>query len=366
MQIGILDAIGHTPMISLRNIPRLTNCRILFKYERSNPGGSIKDRSALHIITEAEKRGLVKPGATIIESSSGNFGISLAMISAAKGYHAIILVDPKVTDENLALLKSFGAEVIVVSEQDESGSYHKTRIRLANKLAREIPNSFRPDQCFNLLNGDAHYRTTARQIVSDCGGRITALVAAVSTGGQLGGISRYMKNHLPHVKIVGVDAVGSAIFGGQSHGYCTPGVGLSWTPNNLNMDLVDCAYKVTDEGAFVTARAVARHEGILIGPSGGACTLAALALGEQLRPKDQVVCVISDGGERYVHTLFNEQWLNDKHISLNTELETVRQLMLELRPWSTEVANCANYKPEYEDILSIPETTRRINQEITN
>lgn len=175
-----------------------------------------------------------------------------------------------------------------------------------------------------------------------------------------------MKTHLPHVKIVGVDAVGSAVFGGESHGYCTPGVGLSWTPNNLNMDFVDCAYKVTDEGAFVTARVVARHEGILIGPSGGACTLAALTWGKQLGPDDKVVCVISDGGERYVQTLFNDQWLKDKHIPLNTKLENVHRLMSKLKPWSTEVSSCANYKPEYEDVLNIPETTKRINSEISS
>lgn len=171
----LLETIGNTPLIELRNTTASTEGRLLFKYERGNPGGSIKDRPALFIVTEAEKRGLLKPGGTIIESSSGNFGISLAMIGAAKGYRVIILVDPKTTATNLALLKCFGAEVIVVTEQDDSGSYHKTRISLANKLADEIPDAFRPDQCFNLLNSTAHYQGTAREIFADCPDNIAAI-----------------------------------------------------------------------------------------------------------------------------------------------------------------------------------------------
>jgi cystathionine beta-synthase/cysteine synthase A len=163
MIMNILESIGNTPLIELQNSTVASEGKILLKYERNNPGGSIKDRPAIHIITEAERRGWLKPGGAIIESSSGNFGISLAMIGAAKGYRVIILVDPKTTAANLALLKCFGAEVIVVTEQDDSGSYHKTRISLANRLAIEIPNSFRPDQCFNLLNSNAHYQSTARE-----------------------------------------------------------------------------------------------------------------------------------------------------------------------------------------------------------
>lgn len=157
----LLDTIGNTPLIKLANINKSTEGQIFFKDERFNPGGSIKDRAALYIIEEAERRGLLKPGGTIIESSSGNFGISLAMIGAMKGYRVIVIVDPKTTTTNQAIMKAFGAEVIVVTEQDDSGSYHKTRISLANKLAREIENSYRPDQCFNLLNSKAHFENTA-------------------------------------------------------------------------------------------------------------------------------------------------------------------------------------------------------------
>lgn len=360
----LLETIGNTPLIELRNTTASTEGRLLFKYERGNPGGSIKDRPALFIVTEAEKRGLLKPGGTIIESSSGNFGISLAMIGAAKGYRVIILVDPKTTATNLALLKCFGAEVVVVTEQDDSGSYHKTRISLANKLADEIPDAFRPDQCFNLLNSTAHYQGTAREIFADCPDNIAAIVAAVSTGGQLGGISRYTKTYRPDVKVIGVDAVGSSIFGGESHSYLIPGIGLAWTPCNVAVENIDSVYKVTDEAAFVAARCFTRNEGILMGPSSGACALVALTIAKQLSPLDCVVCIISDGGERYIQTLFNDTWMQTNHFSTETGLEKLLELTKEVAPWSVHPAQNTNYKPELVSKLCVPTTTQSINETI--
>lgn len=360
----LLETIGNTPLIELRNTTASTEGRLLFKYERGNPGGSIKDRPALFIVTEAEKRGLLKPGGTIIESSSGNFGISLAMIGAAKGYRVIILVDPKTTATNLALLKCFGAEVVVVTEQDNSGSYHKTRISLANKLADEIPDAFRPDQCFNLLNSTAHYQGTAREIFADCPDNIAAIVAAVSTGGQLGGISRYTKTYRPEVKVIGVDAVGSSIFGGESHSYLIPGIGLAWTPCNVAVENIDSVYKVTDEAAFVAARCFTRNEGILMGPSSGACALVALTIAKQLSPLDCVVCIISDGGERYIQTLFNDTWMQTNHFSTETGLGKLLELTKEVVPWSVHPAQNTNYKPELVSKLCVPTTTQSINETI--
>lgn len=360
----LLETIGNTPLIELRNTTASTEGRLLFKYERGNPGGSIKDRPALFIVTEAEKRGLLKPGGTIIESSSGNFGISLAMIGAAKGYRVIILVDPKTTATNLALLKCFGAEVVIVTEQDDSGSYHKTRISLANKLADEIPDAFRPDQCFNLLNSTAHYQGTAREIFADCPDNIAAIVAAVSTGGQLGGISRYTKTYRPDVKVIGVDAIGSSIFGGESHSYLIPGIGLAWTPCNVAVENIDSVYKVTDEAAFVAARCFTRNEGILMGPSSGACALVALTIAKQLSPLDCVVCIISDGGERYIQTLFNDTWMQTNHFSTETGLEKLLELTKEVVPWSVHPAQNTNYKPELVSKLCVPTTTQSINETI--
>jgi 2,3-diaminopropionate biosynthesis protein SbnA len=361
---SILETIGHTPLITIPNSNRPDEGQILCKYERYNPGGSIKDRAAMHIISEAERRGWLKPGGTIIESSSGNFGISLAMIGAAKGYRVIILVDPKTTSSNLALLKCFGAEVIVVTEQDDSGSYHKTRISLANKLAKEIDHSFRPDQCFNLMNSEAHYRSTAREIMSDCSNRLSVFITAVSTGGQLGGISKYLKTFAPGVQIIGVDAVGSAIFGGEAAAYRIPGIGLGWTPVNLNMNNVDRAYKISDEMAFLTARAFARYEGILMGPSSGACALVALKLAQELTPQDRIVCMISDGGDRYIQTLFNDEWMEEQGFAAHASMDDIRKMARELQPWSERPADHANYRSDLTALLEVPDTTQRMNVEI--
>jgi cystathionine beta-synthase/cysteine synthase A len=286
------------------------------------------------------------------------------MIGAAKGYRVIILVDPKTTNTNLALLRAFGAEVVVVTEQDDSGSYHKTRIALANKLAREIENSFRPDQCFNLMNSDAHYNGTACEIIAGCPSGLTAFIAAVSTGGQLGGISKYLKTYMPEVQVVGVDAVGSSIFGGDSHSYRIPGIGLAWTPNNLTMDNIDCVYKITDEQAFVTARSFARFEGILMGPSSGACALVALHLVQRFSQYERVVCMVSDGGERYIHTLFNDEWMLEQGFSTDVNIESLRNSAVSLQPWSTNPLSIANYKPELNQSLEVPVSTMCLNMEM--
>lgn len=357
----ILQTIGRTPLVQLTNSTNEKEGKIYLKYERNNPGGSIKDRPALYIIEQAEKMGLLKPGGTIIESSSGNFGISLAMIGAVKGYRVIVLVDPKTTNTNLSLLRSFGAEVIVVTQQDDSGSYHKTRISLANQMAREIENSFRPDQCFNTLNRQAHYENTAQEIIDDCEGKIDVIIAAVSTGGQLGGISKYIKDHMPEVKIVGVDAEGSAIFGGAAHAYRIPGIGLGWTPTNLDLNLVDCAYKVSDELAFVTARALARCEGILTGPSSGACVSVALKYAQTMGPEAKIVCVAADGGERYIHTLFNDEWMQKQQFRFHMGMDEIKQLASGLPMWSNDPISCANYRADLIEMLDVPATTRMFN-----
>lgn len=364
MTATILDTVGQTPLIALSNINRQDEAQILLKYERYNPGGSIKDRAALYLVETAEQRGWLKPGGTLIESSSGNFGISLAMIGAAKGYRVIILADPKTTSANIALIRGFGAEVIVVTEQDDSGSYHKTRIALANKLASEIAGAYRPDQCFNMLNREAHYRGTAREILEQCPGKLGAFVAAVSTGGQLGGISRFLKTYAPHVQVVGVDAEGSTIFGGEANAYRTPGVGLSWTPVNLRLSDLNYAYKVSDEQAFVTARAFARYEGILMGPSSGACALVALKLAQQLDPKEKIVCMVSDGGDRYIQTLFNDDWMQDQGFSVKASMQDIRKLASELEPWSEAPSKCANEQTALFQSLGVPQSTLMANAEL--
>jgi 2,3-diaminopropionate biosynthesis protein SbnA len=351
----ILETIGQSPLVKLENIVKKNGVELLLKLERTNPGGSIKDRPALYIVNEAERRGWLKPGGTLIESSSGNFGISLAMIGAARGYRVIILVDPKTTPVNLSMLRAFGAEVIVVTEQDDSGSYHKTRIALANKLHREIPNSFRPDQCFNPWNSEAHYCKTAAELYAQCDGNLDAIVLTVSTGGQIGGFSRFFRKYAPQVKVIAVDAVGSTVFGGKAHSYLLPGMGLSWTPTNIDdLTRIDEIYKVPDEDAFMACRALARHEGILCGGSTGAGLVAALKLSGQLQAGQRVVCIASDSGERYLPTIYNDDWMRSHSMELAVNLQEVHARAYRLHPYSLNPVETANYQPELAELLDSP------------
>lgn len=352
---NILDTIGNTPLVSLSKIVNPNRAKVKLKLERTNPAGSIKDRPALHIIEDAERRGLLKPGGTLIESSSGNFGISLAMIGAVKGYRVIILVDPKTTALNLAMLRAFGAEVIVVTEQDDSGSYHKTRIALANQLHREIPNSFRPDQCFNPTNSEAHYQLSGPELFAQCNDRVDALVLTVSTGGQAGGFSRFFREHSPATQIIAVDAVGSTIFGGSAHPYLLPGMGLSWTPTNIDdLSRLDEVYKVPDEDAFMACRILARHEGILCGGSSGAALMAALAIADRMSPTETVVCIASDSGERYLPTIYDDAWMQSKGMDLSTSPAVLQKRVGALKPYSRKPMETANYRPDLAQQLGSP------------
>lgn len=333
MNATVLETIGEAPIFKLQRILPKNGAEIWVKWERGNPGGSIKDRAAMHIVQTAEQQGLLKPGGVIIESSSGNFGISLAMIGAARGYRVIILIDPKTTPANRKVLKAFGAETRVVTEKDETGSYHKTRISLANRLAREIPDSFRPDQCFSLLNSQAHYISTAEEIISQTKGKIDALVATVSTGGHLGGISRYLTRFAPHIRLVGADARGSGIFGGRPKSYLTPGVGLGWTPENLNLSLIDAAYKIEDEDIFMATRTLARYEGILAGASAGAAIIAALREAIMAPSGARILAILADGGDRYLDSVYDDEWLEDHGISkTQPSLEVLHERAQKLCP----------------------------------
>lgn len=333
MSSELLDSIGNAPLFKLQRLVPKNGAEVWVKWEKSNPGGSIKDRAAMHMVRTAEQEGMLKPGGTIIESSSGNFGISLAMIGAARGYRVIILIDPKTTPANKRVLNAFGAETRVVSEKDDTGSYHKTRISLANKLAKEIPGSFRPDQCFSLLNSQAHYISTAEEIISQTRGKIDALVTTVSTGGHLGGISRYLTRFASHVRLVGADARGSGIFGGKTAGYLTPGVGLGWTPENLDLSLIDAAYQIDDEEIFMATRALARFEGVLAGASSGAAVAAAFREALAAPPGARILAILADGGDRYLDTIYDEQWLEERGVSAAPpSLEGFRERAGKLRP----------------------------------
>lgn len=355
---NIIDGFAETPLVNLGKINKFLGTNVIVKLEKNNPGGSIKDRAATYIIEKAQQNGQLLQGGTIIESSSGNFAISLAMIGAAKGYKVMALVDPKATETNKALMRAYGAEVITVTEKDDTGSYHKTRIKLANDLAKKIPNSYRPDQCFNVLSSIAHYHTTAKEIHKQTEGNIAGVVCAVSTGGQLGGVSEYFSEKLPMVDVVCVDAYGSSIFGGPCHAYKIPGIGLGWTPRNINdVKKIDYFYRARDEDSYVAARLLCRHEGILVGVSSGSVLMAALNLSLKTGNEKPIVAILGDGGERYLDTLFNDQWLSNNNIDTGLELDKLRPIVEGMDKPIESGSIESNYRDDLIDFLEVPKTT---------
>jgi cysteine synthase len=334
--VDVLDAVGATPVVRLDRLAGHSPAELYAKWEGLNPGGSVKDRPARFIIRHARRLGLLGPGGVIIESTSGNFGVALAMIGAVDGYRVIIVVDPKVPPAHRRVMEAYGAEVVEVSEPDESGGYFKPRLELANRLAREIDGAFRPDQHFSLMNAATHFQETGPEIHAQMDGTIDYLVAAVSTAGQLRGLAEYFRSRACGTKIVGVDAVGSGAFGGPLHAYLQSGIGLGWPPSNLDIGLLERAYKVADDDAFSTARLLAQAEGLLAGPSSGAVAFVGMHLAECAEPRTRIVCVLSDTGQRYLDTLYDDDWLAEHGVKICTDLADLRARAARLEAMSPE------------------------------
>ncbi|HEV2374592.1 MAG TPA: cysteine synthase family protein [Streptosporangiaceae bacterium] len=330
--MDILDAIGETPIVDLSSLAGAGRVSLLGKWEGVSPGGGIKDRPARRLVTEAERMGLLRPRGVIIEATSGNFGISLAMIGAVRGYRVIIVVDPKVSPSHRRVMEAYGAEIIEVTEPDASGGYFWTRLETANRLAQEIPASFRPDQHFSLMNAAAHFRETGPEILRQLCGQLDYLVVAVSTAGQLRGLGSYMRVHSPGTRVVGVDAVGSGVFGGERHPYLQSGIGLAWPPSNLDVAVVDLMYKVEDSDSFATCRHLARKAGILAGSSSGSVTFVGLHLAQTLPAHQRILCVLSDSGERYLDTLYDAKWAAERGLDCSLSISELRDRALGLKP----------------------------------
>jgi cystathionine beta-synthase/cysteine synthase A len=349
---AILDLIGNTPLIEFTNLNK-SPLRVLHKLEKFNAGGSIKDRAARFIIDEAVRQGRLRPGGTIIESSSGNFGISLAMLGAVKGYRVIVVVDPKITPMNKSLLIAYGAELVFVDQLDDTGTYQKTRLAKVKKLHRTLPDSFVPNQAFNLDNSEAHYRSTGPELLRQTGGDIGTLVLSVGTAGTVGGVGQFFKEAAPHIRIVAVDADGSGIFSRNTHPYALQGLGLGWTPRSLrDLNCIDAIHQVKDLDAFSTCRAEAKHEGILLGGSGGAVCFVALSLAQQKATPGPIATLIADSGERYLDTVYNDEWLAAKGIKVVQSWRRLRERMMAQRPLSEDPVGCANYRPDWDRELS--------------
>jgi cystathionine beta-synthase len=304
---SILDLVGNTPLVRLSKVTEGLRPVILAKLEQLNPGGSVKDRIGLAMLEDAEQRGLLRPGGTIVEPTSGNTGHGLAMAAAIKSYKMIFVMPDKMSAEKISLLRAYGAEVVICPtnvERESPQSYYS----VADRLTREVPGAYQPNQYFNPRNPEAHYRTTGPEIWRQTEGRITTFVAGVGTGGTITGVGRYLKEQNPAVRVIGADPEGS-IYSGAIAPYKVEGVGEDFWPGTFDRDIVDEFIQVTDRECFVAARKLARQEGILVGGSAGLALHAAIQVAVDSKADDVIVVLLPDTGRNYLSKFFSDEWM---------------------------------------------------------
>jgi cystathionine beta-synthase len=328
---SILELVGATPIVRLDKLSPRGGAQILAKLEYLNPGGSVKDRIGLPMIEAAEREGKLRPGGTIVEPTSGNTGVGLAIGAAVKGYRCIFVMPDKMSQEKIALLRAYGAEVVITPtavEHDSPESYYS----VSDRLAEEIPGGFKPDQYSNMANPEAHYRLTGPEIWEQTGGEIDAIVVSVGTGGTISGVGRYFKERKPEVLIVGADPEGSVYTAqGESdlHPYLVEGIGKDTWPETMNPDVVDEWVRVSDRESFQWARRLAREEGILAGGSGGTSLHAAVQIAQRLGEGKRVLTMIPDSGRNYLSKFYDDNWMLEhgfleRHAPLPTVEEVLR------------------------------------------
>ena len=369
---NILETIGNTPLIKLNKITKDLPCTVLAKVEYFNPGNSIKDRMALKMLEVAEKEGKIKPGGTIIEGTSGNTGMGLALAACVKGYKCIFTTTEKQSKEKADILKAVGAEVIVCPtnvEPEDPRSYYSVSKRLAN----EVPNSWYVNQYDNLANRQAHYEQTGPEIWNQSDGRVTHLVVATGTGGTIVGTAKYLKEKNPNIKVWAIDSYGSLLQKYFETGeldqkevypYISEGFGEDFVPQNYDMTLIDAFTKVTDKDGAIMARRIAREEGIFIGYSAGSCLQGVLQLKDQLKKDDVVVCIFHDHGSRYVGKIYNDQWMIERgflEVKTFKDLISGRGTQKLVVLTSTDIVSTAIAMMKKYDIENIPVIDKGVN-----
>ena len=363
---NILETIGNTPLIKLNKITKDFPCTVAAKVDYFNPGNSIKDRMAVKMIEVAEKEGKLKPGGTIIECTSGNTGMGLALAAVVKGYKCIFTTTDKQSKEKMDILKAVGAEVIVCPtnvEPEDPRSYYS----VARRLAKEIPNSFHANQYDNLANRLAHYETTGPEIWKQTGGKITHLVCTAGTGGTVTGTAMFLKEKNPDIQIWAIDVYGSLLTKyfrtgevdmNEVHPYISEGFGEDFVPENYDMSVIDHFEQVTDKDGAIMARRLAKEEGIFCGYSAGSCIQGLMQLKSRLKKDDLVVCIFHDHGSRYVAKVYNDQWMIERgFLDVKTfkdiiSSRTGKQKLVTIEPSQT-VAEAVEMMKKY-DIENIP------------
>ena len=317
---SILTTIGHTPLVRVRKLARDCPAPVLAKLEYFNPGGSVKDRIGLAMVEAAEKKGLLKPGGTIVECTSGNTGLGLAMVAAVRGYRAVFCMPDKVSSEKVNLLKAFGAEVQLsptAVAPDSPESYYS----VAKRIASERPGAFLTNQYYNPANPDAHFATTGPELWEQTAGHITHFVAGMGTGGTISGASKYLKQKNPKIRVIGADPMGSILKAyketgkiTEAHTYKIEGVGEDFIPGATDFDAVDQVIACNDRNGLNMTRRLARDEAIFVGGSSGMAMWVALEVARTLTPRDLVVVLLPDTGERYLTKVHNDAWMRDNHL----------------------------------------------------
>ncbi|SBT52048.1 cystathionine beta-synthase [Micromonospora auratinigra] len=306
---NVVELIGNTPLVRLRNVTEGIQATVLAKVEYVNPGGSVKDRIALRMVEDAEQAGILKPGGTIVEPTSGNTGVGLALVAQLKGYKCVFVCPDKVSQDKQDVLRAYGAEVVVcptaVAPEDPRSYYN-----VSDRLAREIPGAWKPNQYSNPANPRSHYETTGPELWEQTGGELTHFVAGVGTGGTISGIGRYLKEASEgRVKVVGADPEGSVYSGGTGRPYLVEGVGEDFWPETYDRSIADEIVEVSDKQSFEMTRRLAREEGLLVGGSCGMAVVAALEVARKAGPDDVIVVLLPDSGKGYLSKIFNDTWM---------------------------------------------------------